>query len=228
MIIVKETLITIFLLVALPDINSVARAQANFVPTNTRLSQMHIESFFVKDISIEKAIEQLSVQQRIPIGMICIPDNDDNSSESLTVNLARSTVAEILNIIITESSGYEWRELDGVINITPQNKDISFMHGILDLKVENFSIEKKTPRFLIRSRLLEVPQVVQIARANNKRSFAGQYGCGFQSCYIGNNPDFSAVFSNLTIREILNSLAVNSGMYFWRTFEYEGYYSIIF
>lgn len=192
------------------------------------VAQIKIHHYHVDRVSITFALEKLSNNFQIPIGAILAPIDKDAANNSITVSKMNTTASEILDEIVRQSPGYEWAEIDGVINFFHTNNPDKFIEDILKVKFDNFKVERETPRFQVRKNLLGHLAIERKAKELGVESLIFQYGCGFQSCYIGGDSSYSTALNNKTLKEILNHLILQSGMYFWKTYRYKNFYSIIF
>ena len=191
-----------------------------------KLSQKVI-SFSFTNLQIEMAIEKLAIEHKIPIGLVSNSSYTLKKSDTFSLNARNQTVASLLDSITGLCSCYDWKELDGVINVTPRGDSYTpFFKEVMSAKLDYLKIDKRTPIYEVRYSLLNAIEVKKITSKYGFTSFSSQFGCGLFSCYLGSDPEYSAIFTDMTLNQILNYLAANSKMLFWKTYSHENYFSI--
>jgi len=188
-----------------------------------------IEHFKVDRLKFHEAVEELASDYHIPIGIVV---NDiiilDERNQLVSVDLSDATVKEILDALLALSPHYKMDVVNNVINLYPGDGKNLLFDTILSTKIDTFVIRKSQSRLSVREELLRHPAVEQVASQYNMSSIILDFGCGFQNCYVGGNPEFSVVLRNVTVLEILNYLLAESGMVFWKAVNSGNYFTIAF
>lgn len=196
--------------------------------SDSGIAQTRIQRYKVEKAAIADALEKLANNSRIPIGLVLSGIGGKRNEHLLTVDETDTTVADILNQIIQQSTEYRWLQTDGVINVFPVSNANNFISEVLETRLDDFIVKAGTPRFQVRKKLLEHPDVLKKAKKYKMTALIAQFGCGFQSCYIGGDPNYSTTLRGKTVKQILNHLILRSGMFFWKAYTAKDTYSIMF
>lgn len=141
---------------------------------------------------------------------IGIEINRYRPSGPLTFKLIDVMCDDIIATVAQKNPNYTWRIDGSVIEIVPANGSTS----ILDTPVETFKVNDVTARDAVREllNLVEVRAAVMQAGLRLAPVIENQVTPGTK---------FSLDMQQVTIRQILNRIAVDSGLKFWR-FEIRG------
>jgi len=226
-----RTIITLFTILSIFLVSNVSAANTPLEKPQLDRDYLSkkIEHFKVDRLKFHEAVEELASDYHIPIGIVV---NDiiilDERNQLVSVDLSDATVKEILDALLASSPHYKMEVVNNVINLYPSDGKNLLFDAILSTKLDTFVIHKSQSRLSVRQELLRHPAVEHVASQYNVSSLVLDFGCGFQNCYVGGNPEFSVVLRNVTVPEILNYLLAESGMVFWRAFNSGNYFTIVF
>jgi hypothetical protein len=148
--------------------------------------------------TLMRVLGMLSVEKNIPIGIEF--SADEKNEPKLDIDVNKSPLVEVLNLIVQQEPRYVWELRDGVINFTPvQNRD-PFFERLLDTSVRNFQSPKGNNKFAIREALLNLPEIEQVISANHVK--ADMMGYPHRPSIYTNQVDLSD--KNTSFRSLLN------------------------
>jgi len=176
-----------------------------------------VRGFELRDVPPSMVLERVAKSRNAPIGFEAIPQE----SPKINVIVERGTVRNLLDQIVQADSRYEWKEADGVINVSPRlNKS-----PILETVVASFSVEQVNSLAAI-SAIFELPEIrAKVAQMRVKRrDFRSLPGKTEYSL-----PRSSLKLRNVTVRRILNEIMKAGGDNYWVFFRYgdhDEYFSV--
>jgi hypothetical protein len=181
--------------------------KVTFFENNTK---MKVDNNFYLDI--------IFLQTGVPAGIVWAK-NDDIFKEFL-FQPQRLTIKEALDSFTKVKSEYSWKEINGVINITPQ-----IDYSILDIKIPEFKIEEYP--WKISERIIQTKEFQQYIKEKDLVDITPKYK-NLQGIFtfgpIRNKQDpkekISIDLKNATIREILNE-AVRQSNRIWSYREFD-------
>jgi hypothetical protein len=144
-------------------------------------------------------LSRASDKLKIPVG---IELDKELPSQIVSVRVSKGTVADVFSALVNRLPDYRWVEQDGVIDILPLHSS----NGVLDLHIRRFQVKNATP-INVREAVDALPEVQAWFKQNgivdrspmNLDVLAPTRG----------KPAISHVslsLSNVTLREILNSI----------------------
>jgi type II secretory pathway component GspD/PulD (secretin) len=162
----------------------------------------------VKDVTLLDVLNKLSSNYRIPIGL---QYSTDNTNANLTIDVARATLVEVLDLIVKQEPMYRWEVRDGVINFVPVQNQDEFFDKFLNTRVRRFAPEQGINKFEVRNRLADLPEVLNLLEANKIRIMRlSDYPYSTKSIYSNDQVDFA--ISDTDVRGVLNK-TVRDGEY---------------
>jgi hypothetical protein len=161
--------------------------------------------------TISSALNTLSVEHRVPIGIERSPAHNDD--EKLNLDFDSGTLKEVLDSIVQQEPLYRWKLVDGVINFVPTRDCDPFIEAFLNTPVAHFDPGKWTSIFQVRNAIGDVPEVKSMLEKNHKTLFKyGDY-VKYPSIYTRKDVDLS--ISSTTVRGVLNRVIRDSEHTFW-------------
>lgn len=169
-----------------------------------------VERFEVTDTPIDRALDQLSKEYQLVVGVeLHRSDSSPGPQNSIvTVNLYHASARDALNAVINSAGGrYRWEEADGVVNVICTDAGGSF----LDTAVTNFFIMKQDRVDAI-NRLLAWPEVAAaLQRLELTRRDIIRPTDTSDPRLVG----FSLPLQNTTVRKTLNNILLGSRSRYW-------------
>jgi hypothetical protein len=171
--------------------------------------------------SFFEAVKSIFWHSSSPSGISIAFENAGENVFKFAKNPQSFVVEDLLNEVIKYDSHYQWKEIDGVINVFPGND-----YSILDIRIEEFKFEKLSPTEL-RKKLLETKEFQQYLKTRNlidkvpdpenKHGFINMSFIGRQ------NPrnKISIDLKNATVREILNEIVRQKDYGTWTYREFD-------
>ena len=157
------------------------------------------------DFSI--TLDHLAQKYGIPTG---IDTEIPIENQPVSVHVHRGTVADVLNAIVAREPGYKWLSLNGVIDVMPKES----ANSILDIRIARFRVKKAT-FFDIHTAIASRPEVKKWLKQNHLTErtpmaidiLVGKNGAGLSHVSLD--------LRDVTVREILNKIAVSPGFRSW-------------
>ena len=162
-----------------------------------------VNSFRVERVSVIDALLQLGRQEQIPMGIEYI--DLQALEEPISVTTGPSTVAEVLNAILSKASGYSWSVRDGVVAIS--HASIGRNHrNLLNWRLSHFSVTKMT--LADASHLLEMTLAHELQP--DVKGWVGSYSPGNSRKTVG-----PLDLHDVSVRKALNRLVAQAGSAAW-------------
>jgi len=166
------------------------------------------------DLRVHKAtlmlvLGMLSVEKNIPIGTE-FSANEKNEPK-LDINVRKTPLLEVLNLIVQQEPAYMWELRDGVINFTPVKERDPFFEKLLNAPVGSFVSPKGNNKFAIRDALLNLPEIKELIRTNGVD--AETLGYPHKLSIYKNDADLSDKSTNF--RSLLNKIIRESEHNSW-------------
>lgn len=178
---------------------------------DARLLERPIRKVKIKEAAnVHLALSSLANEYGVPIGLEVA---NERGEPKISLDFEGRPLREILDAIIAQDHRYEWKLIDGVINVFPKTARDLVLKDLLETRVRHFTIDKGTGRFDIGVRITEIPEV----RAKLERAGISYGAGGFISNadFAEAGPEFALDVSGLTLREILNRIVATSETRYW-------------
>jgi len=163
----------------------------------------------LRKATLMRVLGMLSVEKIIPIG-IEFRGNEKNEPK-LDIDVTKTPLVEVLNLIVQQEPAYVWEARDGVINFTPVQDRDPFFARLLNTSVRSFVSPKGNNKFAIRNALLELPEVKEVIKANGVA--AEMLGYPHKPSIYANDADLSD--TNTTLHSLLNKIIRESEHNSW-------------
>jgi len=215
-------------LLTLPFLRSPANVQAQ------DFLDLRVSLFEVQNVTLERALAELKLRWKIQVSFEKVPkESEDEKEASFSVKLENASIREILNALVKADPRYYWEayesQLGGfgtLINILPVGAKAD-PDNPMNIKVEKAVIKDVTPYNAINQISSWIPELARKLHPGGT-SGSGIYGIGAKVKIF----KIYFEFEGLTVREILNEIALRSGgigwvfefvkkpspVYRWRTF----------
>lgn len=199
----------ISLAVLLAMVSFVAQVQSQSIEQRQASLSDRIDVEFT-DLGLITVLDELAIIGRIPIGF----ERSANDPEiaRITVNAKQITLEELLNEITRQEPAYRWELNQGVVNLVPVKNRSPFLGELLQIRVHSFVQAKTEDKFAIRDALFALPEVRSFFDRNQIEGSKDFYLYG-RSIYAHENSDLR--LSNMTVREILNSIVLRTEFRIW-------------
>jgi hypothetical protein len=176
--------------------------------TTPNVLSREVTNYSDSGTDIAQPLFRASEKFRIPIG---VELDGLQPTQTISVKLSRGTVTDLLNAIVGPSSGLQWKESNGVVNVMP----VQNSNSILDLKVAHFRL-KDISVGDIREAITAQPEIKAWLTLNrvSERSLI---------VTSGQHPDrqrLSIELKGVTLREIMNAIVKLPGMHEWSFVRY--------
>jgi hypothetical protein len=158
---------------------------------------------------LHAVLSQLAGGYNIPIGFERASTDESVVDRKHVLDLRDRPVREVLDEIVKDNPGYKWAVLDNVINVFPSEGS---RESLLDVVVSRMTVAPKTSRIDVRQALTEVPEVKAVLESSGVRPLHMMTSLADTSEL---SPGFSADWSNVTVRHILNDIAMRSSSHYW-------------
>jgi hypothetical protein len=84
----------------------------------------HVSSYRQNSTELSRELQDVSSKYNVPIGMEI---NQEQTPREISIDVVKSTVSEILSLIVAQAPAYKWIEQDGVVNVLPQDNSDSLL-----------------------------------------------------------------------------------------------------
>jgi hypothetical protein len=155
------------------------------------------------------ALSNLALYYGVPVGVEVASDVRD--VPTFDIDVKRSSLKDVLDLIASYDDRYRWEVRDGVINFIPTRSRDVFLEQLLSVRVRRFAPGRNLPRYAIRDAISELPEVREFLEARkvsatnlSPASREGKPRSGFE-------PDIS----DTDIRRILNAIVRESDYKIW-------------
>jgi len=126
----------------------------------------------------------------------------------ISLRFENAPLADVMKAIVSQMSNYDWRVMDGVINIFPtKGRNLKF-ERLLDVRISSFRLVKGDDVTWIQPRVLfETPEIQSFLKSHDLNAESDR----FVPWYTERPLPTGADFSNLTFRELLNGITKIKG-----------------
>ena len=154
------------------------------------------------------AASTLAVEKRIPVGLQL--SSSGNNEPNIDIDVKDIPLVEVLNMIVQQTTVYNWEFRDGVINFFPTRDSDPFFKKLLETRIARF-VPKSNDKFEIRDAILNLPEVMRLMAA--EKVTADKYGYISYPSIYANNADLSTQHTD--VRSLLNKIIRESEHNVW-------------
>jgi len=167
--------------------------------SNRNIGAVHIEQF-----GAANALRSISQKAQIPIGVEAIVDY--KNEHEVKLDFPGGTVADLLNMFVSQAPEYRWDEVEGIIHVFQDAKHLP----LADTTISYLGAKSRS-RKEIWSDLNKMPEIAAWMNANH---------CQRQELFNGkefraHNAPISIERGTITVSELLDQVAVKSGENYW-------------
>jgi len=164
----------------------------------------------IKCESIDEILEILSVSYKIPIG-ISLADAKKSPDRQIDVNLPEMVLKSVLDFLVMQDPRYKGKVEGNVVNFFPVKDYDPLVTSLLDTNLSRVSFSSQLRLSDIRYEIFDLPEInAKLVQANVAPLM---FEMGIPSTdKIG----ASLKFSNLSLRELLDQITLNTSRRFWR------------
>lgn len=182
-----------------------------------KILKTQIVGAMVNGRDINTTLHNIALKYKLPIGFE--PENKYTNSrrygrKKSPVRIVNGNLGQVLDALIEQNPSYEWRVVDGVINVySSKNKDY-VIEDILNTKITNIFIKGLLGK-------MNVGDVIfNTSEGKEKLKSLGMRDIHFYYANEILNPNISKInslshFENVTIREVLNQIIKLNNDKFW-------------
>lgn len=186
---------------------------------NEGLLTKRLQAVKVDDASLHLALSEVASKYRIPIGLETSLDRSEIKEDRseikegrVVVDMSEGTVEDLLNAIIEAAPGYQWRVVNGVVNVTPKQECDPLLENILATPISALLIKQGASRLSVRTALTDLPEVkARLETANLRPLNLALTSTDFRDLGLS----FSLEMKGATVREILNQIIRTSDVKYW-------------
>ena len=182
---------------------------------------LRVPSFEARNVTMQEALTQLR-RWNIPVCLEKVPKEiTDEKEVTISIKLENASVREILDALVKADPRYLWEKYPSylnrsisLINVLPVGAKEATSDSIMNIKVKTGTVRDMTPEAAIQQVTYWIPELVK------KFHPAGITGATMRG--IGYKVQTFKVyfeFEDMTLREIMNEIALRSGGPNW-VFEY--------
>lgn len=147
--------IILLILVIFVNINTLGQT------VNNNILGKSIEEISINDKNLTSVLVEISDRYNIPIGF---EYSDYEHTEKIRISLSEqnTTVKDVLNLLITQNSNYNWEISDGVINFIPTKARRESLKRLLTTEI-SITFNKNLTKYELKSFLAELPEIKKIS-----------------------------------------------------------------
>ena len=173
--------------------------------------EIPVSSLEVCDNKVGNVLATLASQYKVPIGVeVQLEKYDVEPQNAACLTVKNGTIRSVLKAITTLFPNYEWKETNGVINITYKN-GLEEKNPLLDAVINHFEVNQASIDD-IKSIILQKSEV----QANlNNSGFEVHEPALLPQLNYDTSSKFSFAMDNKSVREILNYIIGNTRNKYW-------------
>lgn len=166
----------------------------------------------VREANLHLALSKLTNCYRVPIGFEFALTDKEPYRGNIEAEMRAGTLREALDLIVKQDGRYEWKVMDGVINVYPKTERDEVLAAILETEVKHFSIKKGTSLFKIRTDIVNLPEIKsRLDEAQVDSTVEGFFGPAFAPA----GRDFALEVSGARLRQVMNRIIRESAVKYW-------------
>lgn len=169
-----------------------------------------VSDFRIEDGSVGWVLSNAARRFEVPVGFEGARDPD--AGPQVSVDIRGGTLRDVLDAVVRQDPRYEWRVVDGVINVFPKAGRDELLVSLLATPVREFSIAEGTGRKVIQMRITDLPEIkAKLEAAHVTPTY-------FVVSNLDVNPvgaKFSLTMTDTTVRGLLNRIVRDSTAKFW-------------
>lgn len=169
-----------------------------------------VRDFRIEEGSVGWVLSNAAKTFDVPVGFEGAREPD--AGPRVSVAIRGGTMRDVLDAVIRQDPRYEWRVVDGVINVFPKTSRDDLLASLLATPVREFSIAGGTGRKVIQMRITDLPEVkakLEAARVTPT------YFAVSNLDVIPVGAKFSLTMTDTTVRGLLNRIVRDSTAKFW-------------
>ena len=205
----KAGLITLLIMVF--AVGSFAQSEARGLGRNA--ADVAVMDLRIEDTNINKLLAKIAYKYNVPISLEVATNEDLLKRKTLTVQLKKGTLADVLDDIVKQKPSYTWEASDRTVKVFPKSdyRD-PLLQTLLEIRIARVIVRKSTVKLNFRETLTHSPEL---------RILLGSYGVrplneGFSSPdFQPFGGDFSLDLENMSVRSILDSVIETSKTKYW-------------
>lgn len=167
--------------------------------TSKEIGACHIEQF-----GAYHALAEIAQKADVAIGVDAIQPEEE---PTIIFDFPGGTVSDLLNMFVSQAPDYRWREgRDGIVHVSRRDAHVS----LVDVALSYPGARDKT-RQEISEDISKIPEVAAWLSSNHCSRDQFSHGGEFRS----NNTPISIASGPLTVEQLLDEVALNSGANYW-------------
>ena len=178
--------------------------KAETAADNGGASEKQVQACHIQEFGAYNAVRDIARTAGVVIGMDAVRTGEDTT---YTLNFSGGTVADLLNLFVSQAPGYNWEENEaGIIHVFREDGRVSLKDVVLSYP----SSANKTRKEIWES-LAERPEItawLATHRCSRSELFNGKE-------FRGHNDPLSVSAGTMTVSQLLDSVALKSGVNFW-------------
>lgn len=174
----------------------------------TNVLERSVGPLRVKGETIDKILETISADYKIPIG-IELADSEKSLAREIDVNLPEMVLRSVLDYLVMEDPTYGWKLEGQVVHFSPVKDRDNVLATLLDTKLSRAFFSSEMRLSDMKYEILSLPEIeTKLFDAHVKPL---TFEMGIPSKKLG----MSLEHSNLTLRELLDQVTLSTTRRFW-------------
>lgn len=171
------------------------------------VAEKRISSFRFEGQSLHLLLNSLSFESDVPIGFEEKINCCDKTSPDVAIDTNGASVREILDIVVDKFPEYEWKIVDGVVNVCPKGEG----QEILETKIKSFTFQNGSA-YDLRKAITRIPEI----RRGMKKLKLEFITLDFNLSRFGKrDTGISLDVQDASLREILNMIVTKGNTSYW-------------
>jgi len=180
-----------------------------YASDQTDLLDRSVGPIRIKSQPIGKILETLSDDYKVPIG-ISLADTKKSPDREIDVNLPEMVLKSVLDFLVIQDPRYKWKVEGQVVNFFPVRDHDPLVSSLLETNLSRVSFSPHLRLSDIRYEIFDLPEIrAKLIQANVAPLM---FEMGIPST---NKIGASLTFSNLSLKELLDQIALNTSRRFW-------------
>jgi len=171
-----------------------------------------VQQLEIKEKDVHSILLKIAYEYDVPIGLEEALTGSELSNKAIRINIHNGNLRDVLDELTAQDPRYEWKLVDGVINVFPKAYRDELLKDILETQVQNLNIKPRTDKLHIRGAITDLPEV----KSKLEMANVIPMNIGFTSVdFAPPSREFSLNVERIKVRDILNQILKTSRWRYW-------------
>ena len=167
-----------------------------------------VSAYSLKADDFAHALISLSARFNLPMGIEWV--RSPETTKRFNLSWSDTSVEQMLKTLVESQPGYQFEISDGIVHVFPSSINSS-AQNFLNFKIDKFELRNQ----VVETASHKLRDLVRLRVSPPKSATDHGAGVGYsQAANIG-DPEFSMALENVSVRQVLDSLATASNKKIW-------------